>query len=209
MGSPDGQLCCRRVRAGSRSIYRYATQCIIGPTNYGPYTIFSNFSYIDNHGTRHTFPQNLQVATLVQGSGIQCTNFFPNPGWGTNMSAGTADDGSSYFLFLTGGNGAPGAYVLDAHDIENDSIDLNGNTNTLNNDPNFPVYTHQTLVDSSGNTALTIVKGSPSHNIFLCSRRRHFQELLHHSLYSYPDRGDQLSQCPQPFIRIPGCRQQD
>ena len=109
-------------------VYRWSN------VNYGSYSIFSNFSYIDNHGTLHTFPQNLQAATVAQPSGLQCTNFYPNPGWGTNMPAGLASDGSSYYLFLTGGNGAPGAYVLDAHDIKNDSIDLNGNLNQLNND---------------------------------------------------------------------------
>jgi len=92
----------------------------------------------------------------------------PNPGWGTNQFAGYSSDGSSYGLSLTGGNGAPAAYVRDlATGIVNDSIDANGNTITLTNDPNFPVYSHEYVTDSTQNiqnVALNIVKSSSANS---------------------------------------------
>jgi len=165
-----GNFIAYGVGPGSLSFASTIKQCTVGSTNYGQYTVYNNFVYLDNHGTVHYFPSNLQVATLTQGGGtpIQCPNFVPNPGWGTNQFAGYSSDGSSYGLSLTGGNGAPAAYVRDlATGIVNDSIDANGNTITLTNDPNFPVYSHEYVTDSTQNiqnVALNIVKSSSANS---------------------------------------------
>ena len=146
-----------------------STNCTYNSTIYTFY-VYSNFTYLDNHGTLHTFNPNIQVAglvTLLNGSQIQCPGFTPASGWGTNIQYGS-DDGSGYVLFLTSGAGAPAAYVYDVSTaVTNDSTDANGNSNTFNGYSN--AFTNATLTDSSGNAALIVnsnLSGSPYSTTF-------------------------------------------
>jgi RHS repeat-associated protein len=146
------------IGSGSVSFSQTNKQCTVGSTNYGSYTVFSNFIYFDTHGTIHNFPSSLQVATLTQGVGnpIQCPNFAPNPsGYGTNQFAGYALDGSSYALYLSGGSLAPSAYVLDTDTgIVNESIDANGDS--ISNF--FDATGAQYIVDSTGTVHLVVIR---------------------------------------------------
>ena len=153
------------IGSGSVSFSQTIKQCTVGSTNYGSYTVFSNFIYFDTHGTVHYFPSNLQVATLTQGAGnpIQCPTFTPNPpGYGSNQFAGYPLDGSSFALYLTGGNLAPSPYVMDTDTgIVNESIDANGNSIS-----NFFDFTGaQYIVDSTGTTHLVVIR-DPMNNRF-------------------------------------------
>jgi RHS repeat-associated protein len=124
-------------------------QCVTGvppnQTNYGQFTVYSNFRYFDGKGTAHYFDSSLKVGSNVQGQTFQCPYFQSNP---TTAGTGLPTDGSSYQLHLAPGAGAPNASVTDiATGIVNDKTDSNGNANT---------FTSGNLVDSSGNSAMSV-----------------------------------------------------
>ncbi len=128
------------------------TSCsMTGETNYGDYTIYSNFYYLDTHGTPHFFPSGpagLQVAGVVSSTQQPCPYYNSANPPGQNVAAAYAMDGSPYVLYLSNGtSNAPAAYVIDeSNGVKNDSVDPNGNQNT---------YSANTLTDSSGNVAMT------------------------------------------------------
>lgn len=119
-------------------------QCTNGGTNYGSFTVYSNFYYIDNQGTTHYFPSNLQIGSNIQGKTYQCAYFQSIPNTAARYQA---LDGSTYQINLSPGANAALSYVINiATGVINDKTDADGNSSS---------YDGLTLVDSSGNQAMT------------------------------------------------------
>jgi len=119
-------------------------QCTNGGTNYGNFTVYSNFSYIDNQGTTHYFPSNLQIGSNIQGQTYQCSYFQSVP---NTAASYPATDGTPYQIHLSPGANAGLSYVLNiATGVVNDQTDADGNSNSFAD--------MKTLIDSSGNQAM-------------------------------------------------------
>jgi RHS repeat-associated protein len=127
--------------------------------------IYSNFSYYDNFGSWHSFP-NVSGDYYSSPGGTTCPPNGPQPPPPNEPVSQVAPDGSGYTLYVTMSQ-APTAYVTDKNGntfniFAGTTPPTSGSTSTADRNGNIISQSNGVYTDTLGTTALTVIGLSPS-----------------------------------------------